>query len=310
MSLDGVIPEYLRQLRSAPSGRLRVAIETLLTYGRNLAQDPANPKFRRIRLGNMTFQDRVFQVPGGEAALLAMGFSRDGEFLSVAGSELPPGLSQVMSQLAAELARSDQTRQPEPRAPRNGAPQQRARADPGRREGFRRRIVVQQEMMRVYEGPDLQRKARDVIPMKQLLTAALQRKAQGATGIRDCLLIELLAWFKRDFFSWVNSIPCDACGGETEASQNLQPTAEERRYHTSVTEGHRCKACGAVSRFPRYNDPGKLLETRRGRCGEWTNCFVACARALAFDTRTVVDFTDHVWAEVYSCEQKRYMLGS
>lgn len=30
------------------------------------------------------------------------------------------------------------------------------------------------------------------------------------------------------------------------------------------TEMYNCRACGSTTRFPRYNDPGKLLETRCG----------------------------------------------
>ena len=34
---------------------------------------------------------------------------------------------------------------------------------------------------------------------------------------------------------------------------------------------YRCSICLRTTRFPRYNHPEKLLETRKGRCGEWVN---------------------------------------
>ncbi|KFW88704.1 Peptide-N(4)-(N-acetyl-beta-glucosaminyl)asparagine amidase, partial [Manacus vitellinus] len=124
----------------------------------------------------------------------------------------------------------------------------------------------------------------------------------------DFLLLELLEWFKTYFFHWVNSLPCSRCGGQTEPrSDYLLPTEDDVRWSASRVENHYCNQCQFSNRFPRYNNPEKLLETRCGRCGEWANCFTLCCRAVGFEARYVWDYTDHVWTEVYSSSQKRWL---
>merc|ERR1719427_2214574 len=126
---------------------------------------------------------------------------------------------------------------------------------------------------------------------------------------RDILLLELKEWFKTDFFSWVDSPPCPTCGAATKSSGMCVATSQEQQDGAGRVEGYKCEQCRLQEvRFPRYHSrPEKLLETRRGRCGEWANCFVLCCRALGFDTRHVVDWTDHVWAEVWSKAEARWL---
>lgn len=107
---------------------------------------------------------------------------------------------------------------------------------------------------------------------------------------RDAFAKALLEWFKRDFFKWMNAPRCDSCeGSETKIVQTAPPLDEERRHLASVVEVYECVNCGAWQRFPRYNCPSKLLETRTGRCGEWANCFGLIACAAGFEVRYVVD---------------------
>ncbi|CAN0542187.1 unnamed protein product, partial [Scytosiphon promiscuus] len=73
------------------------------------------------------------------------------------------------------------------------------------------------------------------------------------------------SWFKKDFFKWTNKPPCSACGarGASMESKGVHgPNLGEAAYMASRVEVYKCKDCGARTRFPRYNDPGKLLETR------------------------------------------------
>lgn len=145
------------------------------------------------------------------------------------------------------------------------------------------------------------------VPAAQLRADAhestrLREALEGLAWSDDAEKMELLnvltEWFKASFFGWVDSPGCDYCGGRTVSQgSSVRPNEEERAHLAMRTELHRCTSCGNTTRFPRYNDPIKLLETRRGRCGEWANCFGAIATALGIRTRSVQDFADHVWNE-------------
>lgn len=46
----------------------------------------------------------------------------------------------------------------------------------------------------------------------------LDKLEDSEISIQDTLLLELLQWFKEDFFSWVDSPECSSCGGKTDFS--------------------------------------------------------------------------------------------
>ena len=84
-------------------------------------------------------------------------------------------------------------------------------------------------------------------------------------------------------------------------------TEEEKAGNASRVEVYNCKLCNTETTFPRFNSPRALFKSRRGRCGEFANLFGTYCRALGFDTRYIHDFTDHVWVEVWSVRQQRWI---
>lgn len=70
------------------------------------------------------------------------------------------------------------------------------------------------------------------------------------------------------------------------------------KYSCFIFQVYECAVCFKETEFPRHTDPLKLLQTRRGRCGEWGRCFTFLCLALGWDARLVIDETDHVWTEV------------
>ncbi|KAL5837802.1 hypothetical protein ACOSQ3_014971 [Xanthoceras sorbifolium] len=164
----------------------------------------------------------------------------------------------------------------------------------------------------MYEDPIQQDAARKTVPVEELEEKALVSLAKEGNfkpskAEQDhAFLLQLLFWFKQSF-RWVNAPPCDGCGGDTTLHGMGTPLPSEIQYEATRVELYRCNLCSKITRFPRYNDPLKLVETRKGRCGEWANCFALYCRAFGYETRLIVDFTDHVWTECFSQSLGRWM---
>ncbi len=175
-----------------------------------------------------------------------------------------------------------------------------------------------------YEDPSVQEKLLSILPLSEIeleakancreessesnlpISSLDQLKISGSLekpklSYRDELVRSLLKWYKYSFFTWCNKPLCSGCKQtSTDYVETQIPSAEEALWAASRTEVYKCSSCNILNRFPRYNNPIKLCETKTGRCGEWANLFGAILRALKYEVRFVDNFEDHVWNEYYS----------
>lgn len=196
---------------------------------------------------------------------------------------------------------------------------------------FRVQLFALSQIPLRWEDPKRLDEALIVIPLDQINEqaqkameeAALQR-TQGLSlnhnevqqdrddewGYNDFIIIALMQWFKRDFFTWETNFSCPVCSSPTKPQGETEPTAQEREDSALVVELYTCcnPDCGAPERFPRYSDPWRLIVTRRGRLAEWANCFGMLCRAVGSRVRWTWNADKgHIWLEVYSEKKTRWV---
>ena len=162
--------------------------------------------------------------------------------------------------------------------------------------------------MSQYEDKSIQAKILAKVPLKVLEQRTAENMKNSKLDYKDELVKTLLAWFRKEFFNWCDQPICKPCNQKGNLTQTQSPNNEETKWLASRTEVYKCGKCGNELRFPRYNNPEKLMETQLGRCGEWANCFGAILRALNYDVRFVDNFEDHVWNEYWSESLQRVYL--
>uniref|UniRef100_A0A2K5MTM5 Peptide-N(4)-(N-acetyl-beta-glucosaminyl)asparagine amidase n=1 Tax=Cercocebus atys TaxID=9531 RepID=A0A2K5MTM5_CERAT len=305
------------------------ASKLLLTYADNILRNPNDEKYRSIRIGNTAFSTRLLPVRGAVECLFEMGFEEGETHLIFPKKASVEQLQKIRDLIAIERSsrldgsnKSHKVESSQQPAASTQLPTTPSSNPSGLNQHTRNRQgqspdppsastvtpdsailgVLQSNIQHVlvYENPALQEKALACIPVQELKRKSQEklsrvRKLDKGTNVsdEDFLLLELLHWFKEEFFHWVNNILCSKCGGQTRSrDRSLLPNDDELKWGAKKVEDHYCDACQFSNRFPRYNNPEKLLETRCGRCGEWANCFTLCCRALGFEARYVWDYTE------------------
>ena len=105
-------------------------------------------------------------------------------------------------------------------------------------------------------------------------------------------------WFRNEFPYYYDN--CIFCKNKRSNLQygSVYPSKEEIEFQARITELYYCSMCNNTTRFPRFNSVHKVLDTRRGRCGEYSMLMLRMLNLLGWTTRWVSDFADHVWVEV------------
>ena len=110
---------------------------------------------------------------------------------------------------------------------------------------FHERLKSECQHVLSYEDPKAQDEVKKVVPIDRLEKAAKDKFEQikkekpdvDDEMYRDLLLLELMKWFKEEFFEWFDQPLCD--DGKTKAKFKgpLSPTEQERTDGASRVEG-------------------------------------------------------------------------
>jgi hypothetical protein len=164
------------------------------------------------------------------------------------------------------------------------------------------------ERVLMYEQKEIKEKVISVIPVEEIKLEAEKNSKISNIDVKDEFVKSLLFWFKKKFFSWCDKPICSDCNLVSEKYLGSHPPSEDEKcWLASRTEIYECNSCLKPCRFPRYNNPAKLCDTKTGRCGEWANLFGCILRLFDYDVRFIDNFEDHVWNEYWSDSLQRWI---
>ncbi|XP_034181028.2 N-glycanase Pngl [Osmia lignaria lignaria] len=319
--MDKSLQQCLELLKENEDQIRNDAEGALLTICQNILSHPNDKQYRKVLLDDPLVIQKLLPATGAMECLFDIGFVEATDCLSLP-QEVPLTKLQALESLLAKNA--IKANSSKVHTDKSAAYDLLPQTCSKREKEFLTGIIVRSKSVLRYEDERLQEKARKIIPFAELELATMKRMRElqkhmkltekekttkkeytedDIEDVKELFLMELLHWFKYEFFSWVEGLKCSTCSSECK----YEMVVESHDPRCSRIEIQKCPNCGTMVKFPRYCDPEPLLISRRGRCGEWANVFTLFCRALGYDARFVHDETDHVWTEVWSMREKRWI---
>lgn len=259
-------------------------VNVLLKLISDIINYPHQTKFRRLHLNSNIIQNNLLPFAGAMEFLFEIGFIDDGNCLV-----LPQFISlnklnsykQELLDIVSEDKRINLTENK-----------------------FLKEINSASLDVLKYEDKTLQRKALENLSPQDIDLFSKSNKNNSDFFYHEKMMFKLMKWFKESFFKWLDTPTCQFCCSSTKFKEINHDILETNVKYAEV---YQCENCNLITNFKRYGICEELLTTRKGRCGEWANCFTLFCRALGWEARLVIDKTDHVWTEVWSVQQKRWI---
>jgi len=257
-------------------------VNVLLQLLNDIIDHPNQPKFRRLYLEGDVIQNKLLPFAGAMEFLFEIGFIDDGislvlpEFISL---NVLKNYKQQLINIFSEHQKLNLNEN-----------------------NFLKEISSTSHDVLKFEDKIIQRKALENLSPEDIELYSNFNKNDSL--YHEKMMLKLMKWFKESFFKWFDTPICQFCSSTTKfKGLNHNKIDENIKY----SEMYECDNCCSITDFKRYGICEQLLTTHQGRCGEWANCFTLFCRALGWEARLVIDKTDHVWTEVWSVNQKRWI---
>lgn len=259
-------------------------VNVLLKFLDDIINHPYQPKFRRIYLDSDIVKNNLLPFSGAMEFLFEIGFINDEDSLVLPHFISLNILNSYKRQLLNIIPDDKQIK--------------------STNNNFLKEISFTSLAVLKFEDQNLQRKALENLSSENIELFSNLNKNNTELLFHEKMMLKLMKWFKVSFFKWFNKPTCQYCCSSTKFIGINHDVTEENVKYAEIYE---CENCNLITDFKRYSICERLLNIRKGRCGEWANCFTLFCRALGWEARLVVDKTDHVWTEVWSIQQNRWI---